>query len=442
MAHHLITLGGNLLEWYINVVFLSTLHRRRVSKTAAVLLGAVFTLFQFAGNFLFLTQETLSSKVVLILFCGMYNLSLILLYEGKWYWKLFEVFFIYALHGLPEIALAMFLQIVFHFDFGSIQQSTFSFFLGTLLSKVVTLLLVRTFRLFKLRKRIFANGRAVLPMLLLPIASVLNGIGLSYAAYTIYQNGFRILISVTMVLLIAANFVTFWIIEHQSEFIETRESLRYAQSHIQNQLSHYQQLYDYQTEIRRAHHDEKNKLLALSGLLENGEREQALTLVHRELELREAASGSVVNSGNPVIDAVVQAKRKSAGQQGVTLIVRIQLEEPVKLDALELGVLIGNAVDNAIEAAQQLGRDAAPEVLVQIRSLMGRVWIRVENPTVEQGGDVSLLQSTKGDKMQHGYGIKSIRSIAEKHDGTLEFTWQDHRFAAEIGLANENESAS
>ena len=67
---------------------------------------------------------------------------------------------------------------------------------------------------------------------------------------------------------------------------------------------------------------------------------------------------------------------------------------------------------------------------------MGRILIGVENPTVEESGDVSTLRTGKDDPNRHGFGLQSIRSIVAEHDGTLSITWEDHVFRLEAGLAN------
>ena len=75
------------------------------------------------------------------------------------------------------------------------------------------------------------------------------------------------------------------------------------------------------------------------------------------------------------------------------------------------------------------------EIIARVISDPGK-WGAVENPTAEESGDVNALRSDKGDLLHHGFGLGSIRSIVDDHDGTLSLAWADHRFRLEAGLAN------
>ncbi len=431
MLYYLINFIGNIFEWYIATSFLSSLHKERFSKKTVLLLGMSFTLLQFLSNSVFLTKSSM-----VVMFSFLYDFLLALLYKSKWYWKVLESLFIFAVNALSEMGFAMFLMLILKTDLSYTQTNLALFFVCTLSTKLISLFIVKALHIGRIRKSISASGIVVLPMLFLPVATVAVTAIIAKAGYSIHDRSFIVLVLISMFLLMAANLVTFWVIEHQDEFIQTKEALRYAEAHIQNQINHYKDLYHYQTEIRRSRHDAQNKMLALSGLLQSGDIEVAKELVSAELEASETASKNVIHSGNPVIDAVLQAKHKTAESKNIALVPIIRIQEKIQINELELGVLIGNAVDNAIEAAEKLVSDTRPEIAIQIRSLMGRIWVCVENPTVEESGSVTTLPSSKHDARNHGYGLKSIQSIADKYDGTVSITWKDHRFTIEIGLSN------
>ena len=239
-----------------------------------------------------------------------------------------------------------------------------------------------------------------------------------------------------MAVLIAANIILLRVIEQQSDYIRTKEELRHAKAHIDAQVGHYDALYRYQTETRKMRHDEKNKLLALSGLLRSGDTDKALTMLDEELAMIETAAARVVDTGNPVLDAVLQSKLDDARKQDVTLRIRAQTDEGIHIDNIKLGVLLGSAVDNAVEAAAKVGDETPRNVDVTLLTRMGRMIVSVENPTVEESGDVNSLRSDKGDPLHHGFGLQSIRSIVAEYDGTLSITWKEHVFRLEAGLAN------
>ena len=86
----------------------------------------------------------------------------------------------------------------------------------------------------------------------------------------------------------------------------------------------------------------------------------------------------------------------------------------------ELYALLGNALDNAIEAVRGVPEDAGRSIEVSISQKGAMALIHVENSFAgalefEDG----LPQSTKGDPLNHGYGMRSMRMTVERYGGTL-----------------------
>ena len=436
MIRHLINYAGNLFEWYIACSFYSALHPRKFSQKTSLLLGAAITLVQFAGNALFLGKPALASSSLLFVSAFVFTYLLSLLYVSKWYWKLLEAAVLFILNAAVEFAYGMLMQIVLHADHETVQNNILYFFIGTITCKTITLFLVRFIRLRNLRKNAAAPKSVIVPMLLFPFGTILVFVFAGTIAFQMQKLSLIIITVVTMTVLIAANIILLRVIEQQSDYIRTKEMLRHARAHIETQVEHYNALYRYQSETRKMRHDEKNKLLALSGLLRAGDVEAAQTMLDNELALSAREAEQVLDTGNPVIDAVLQSNRADAKAHGVSLRVRAQMEEAIQIDEMQLSVLLGSAVDNAVEAAAKMTTDDPRCIDVTIRTCMGRIYLCVENPTAEENGDVHNLHTAKGDPLHHGFGLQSIRSIVETYDGSLSITWTDHRFRMEIGLAN------
>ena len=429
---YLITYGGNLIEWYIAVTFFSALHAPRLARKWRVLCGFGITTIQFVCNALFLSQ---SVPTVIVSYCMVCLYSM--LYRSKWYWKLLESAAVCLINVASEFVIGLILQMGMKVDLGYAQHSVGLYALCTLVSKSAAVVILKLTHLGRIRKSLALPGSAVYPILALPLGTVITMALLLQSAFymrTVFYTAFTML---SVVLLLAANLLTFRIIERQSDYARTKQALQFAEAHMQVQLDHYRELYDYQTQMRRTRHDEKNRLIALSALLHAGEYEKAQAQIDRELAQTREDALRVVNTGNPVIDAVLQQKRRNAQEKGIEIRAGVQLDEPLRTDALELGVLLGNALDNATEAAEKLDSGETPTVDVLIRAAAGRVLLCVDNPTAEESGDTDVLRSTKPDAKNHGFGLSSIRAIAGRHDGSVTITWRNHRFRIEVGLANE-----
>ncbi len=244
-----------------------------------------------------------------------------------------------------------------------------------------------------------------------------------------------IMFSAVSVLMIAANIMTLFLIYRQKDYIESKERLNFANEQLKNQLIHYEELYRYQSEIRTFRHDIKNRLLSLSGLISDGQYTAAIDAINGELNFLEYGNGSIINSGNPVVDAVLQSKLSLAKSKGIRLELTVKINEKIKIDLPDFGVLMGNALDNAIEAAEELGKNKERIIYVKLISLGGRIVFSVENP-VNGEVDTKNIATVKTDKLNHGYGIRSMKTIAAKYDGDVFISCENGSFTVSINILN------
>ena len=237
------------------------------------------------------------------------------------------------------------------------------------------------------------------------------------------------------VLMIASNLVTLFLIYRQKDYVESKARLGFASEQIKNQLAHYEELYRYQSEIRTFRHDIKNKLLSVSGLLADGQIETAVDAIKGEVDFLDEANNGIINSGNPALDAVLQSKLTIAESKGIKLDYSVKISDEINVDLLELGVLIGNALDNAVEAAEGLENGTDKTIFASIITMGGRIVVSVENP-VKAEVDTKHIGTAKADKLNHGYGLKSIKTIARKYGGDVFVSCEGNIFTTSINICN------
>ncbi len=144
----------------------------------------------------------------------------------------------------------------------------------------------------------------------------------------------------------------------------------------------------------------------------------------------------IVSSGNMEIDSVLNYMLRKAREELETVIVKVMLPEKIK-HTFEINVLIGNLLENAIEAARKTDKKY---LNVNMALKRGVLKIRVENsflPTElvkeKQAGMENFL-TTKEAKQQHGIGLKSVRKIVEAYNGTMEAAPQNDIFRVNLIL--------
>lgn len=146
--------------------------------------------------------------------------------------------------------------------------------------------------------------------------------------------------------------------------------------------------------------------------------------------------GEIVSSGNMEIDSVLNYMLQKAREELETVAVKVMLPEKMK-HSFDLNVLMGNLLENAIEAAVLTKRKYLSVNMALKRDVLR---IRIENsclPETPGGGQPrgrGGFPTTKKDKEQHGIGLKSVGKIVEAHRGTMEVTSQDGLFCVNLIL--------
>lgn len=185
---------------------------------------------------------------------------------------------------------------------------------------------------------------------------------------------------------------------------------------------YYQGLRQQERQVRTLRHDLRNHLTVVQGRLEQGDTAGALSYLE-ELSGSPALSGTRRICENDTANAVLTAKAEAMRQAGLTPDFTVTLPEQLPLSDLDLTALLGNALDNATEAAV---RAEDKTVSVRCRVQKGLFMLRVENALGE--AVAPDFATTKADKTAHGLGLPGMREIAARYGGTLEAGVKAGRF--------------
>lgn len=186
--------------------------------------------------------------------------------------------------------------------------------------------------------------------------------------------------------------------------------------------SYYQTLRRQEQQVRTLRHDLRNHITALRGLLERGETGKAIGYLEQIAGSPAMAGGARVCE-NETANVVLSAKREELGRLGLTADFSVCLPEPLPIADTDLCALLGNALDNAMEAASRC-RDR--KITLRCRVDKGLFMLRVENAVDWELQD--SLQTTKSGRGEHGFGLACMREIAQRGGGSLEARATGGRF--------------
>ena len=145
----------------------------------------------------------------------------------------------------------------------------------------------------------------------------------------------------------------------------------------------------------------------------------------------------IVASGNLEIDSVLNFMLQKAEKELKTVDVKVMLPEKVR-HSFDINVMLGNLLENAIEAA---GKTENKYLSVHIKLKRGILKVKIENSfessyilRKEQNRKDTILKTTKPFTKQHGIGLKNVKKIVEKYNGTMAVTAQEGIFCVNLLL--------
>lgn len=188
----------------------------------------------------------------------------------------------------------------------------------------------------------------------------------------------------------------------------------------------------YQT-MRAWRHDYHNHMQAIKALLSMGKKEELseyLDNLEKDLDSIDIA----IRTGNVGLDAILSSKVSIARKNNIEVNCTAKVPADLKISDVHLCAIVGNLMDNAIEACEKITEGTAPRFIrIYIGLFKSQLYISVTNSTKEsKRRRVSELVTSKLG--EHGFGLRRIDKIAEKYDGYVNRKNEPGVFATEVML--------
>lgn len=190
--------------------------------------------------------------------------------------------------------------------------------------------------------------------------------------------------------------------------------------------------------INRKCHDLRHQISALRHM-NSEEQDKSIA----ELENAVLIYDSFPKSGNRDVDIILAEKSLLAEKNHIVIRSIVDGKGLSFLSVEDLYSLLGNALDNAIEAAGQEREEARRIITLHAASQENFFTIHIENPCAREPLFMDGLPvTTKPDQDYHGYGMRSMRYLCEKYKGVLTTRWEDGIFSLDILFPSPEPPAS
>ena len=203
---------------------------------------------------------------------------------------------------------------------------------------------------------------------------------------------------------------------------------------VQYQVEAYHRQVDHEKDTHRLYHDMKNHLLAIHSLCQEGVaqvQEYVDALIGTFMEI----SPPIVETGNVLLNGLIAQKGAQARAQQVNISVILDARPISYLSDTDICIIFGNALDNAIEACQNLPSEGERFIELKGGPVNGQYFLSFTNSF---NGKLLLAEgqlfTMKQDKTMHGFGLHNIRKAVEQYGGMLCVDTQECQFKLTIML--------
>lgn len=209
-------------------------------------------------------------------------------------------------------------------------------------------------------------------------------------------------------------------------------SMNYQNKLLKNQVEEVQHIY---MTMRGWRHDYHSHLQSLKVKLNQGQIEEAAKYLN-ELEEDLDDIHQLVESGNINVDAILNSKLSLAIEQEIDVNVKVAIPEKLPLTDIDCCVLLGNLIDNAIEACEKVEENKFIRLYIGIYKK--QLYMSITNATNEvvRKYDEEYISKKRGN---HGHGLKRINKVVEKYNGYINRKNEPGVFVCEIMLPNVHE---
>ncbi len=181
-------------------------------------------------------------------------------------------------------------------------------------------------------------------------------------------------------------------------------------------------------EMRGYKHDFHHHLQTLKGQLEAGEVERALAYIE-QLDNQLMNVDTLLKTGNISLDAILSAKIAQAKAENIAVTVKANVPDALTISDLELSIIIGNLLDNAIEACRTVTGERFIRIYISMKGTM--LYFSMLNAAGAKKKKTGSLFATHKDGV-HGFGLRRAEAILEEHGGWVKYNSEDGAFTSEF----------
>lgn len=195
---------------------------------------------------------------------------------------------------------------------------------------------------------------------------------------------------------------------------------------------HYAEVENMYRQIRGWRHDYSNHIQVMKGYADSGDLDAVIKYLD-ELDIDLQTVDVIIKTGNKMTDSILNSKISLANSKNIKVTADANIAMELNTSQIDLCIIIGNLMDNAIEACLELPEEERMiRIFMEMKNTQLYMSITNSAPPGKQQKTSGRFMTTKGEG--HGFGLVRIDNIIDRHSGFISRNSEDGVFTTEILL--------
>lgn len=427
------TIAASVFDMIITMIYLEIVFKNRKNWVSIPIYYLFYIGISTAIWFARIPNSTWLGNILISL---LQILIFTILYESKLIAKLFASISLMVFSMISEVAANSILM-----GIKSISKSeTFEgdmYLYTVMLSKLIKFIMVLVVLLILKRNAVRADFKNYLCMIIVPLLSIFIIIAITIESKgTIVNAGFTTNTAILGILVI--NFIVYYLLNNIIQANEIKQIQARMETQFMFQEKKYEQTSMSFKSISGILHDTNKHLVYLRECVIQKDYNEAIEYIDKAIN-NLGDSYKRINTGHLVIDALVSNAYNNAEIKNIKFKTDIKIDKSkINIERYDLSVVLGNLLDNAIEACIKISNIDDRFIKINIFTNETALIINILNSAIGKNL-FTKLKSDKSNKIMHGYGLSNVNLIAEKYGGSFITERKESKFEATIVLPFVNE---
>lgn len=387
-----------------------------------IILGCYILLTFFEDSFFYKYTSTILGSTMII--------SIYLIFEESILKKIFTMFTVWVFSHIILIMSSYILSINYieDYDVYSLYLILLRIFIQSAFLPIIYLYFRNPYK--KMLKSISNSLISIISFYTIAIFLFLSNYYEFYNEIRIeLYSGFNSLLNVIIIILsYIVVFIAIWSINKN---MELEYKFKIIDTQVELQKQNYKNLNKSIENYYALKHDIRHHVLAVKSMIDAKNYIAASEYIGKFTE-NEISENVGILCKNFTVDSILKYYMSITIKNDIDFKVNLNIPEDINIDKLDLSIVIGNCIKNAIEACNNIMDESEKYINIKGEIKGFQLIVKIKNSfnghVVKEGNDIKTIKTEEG----HGIGLSNIRNVVEKYNGYLNIKYDDREFEVNI----------